>query len=129
MFDILAVTEYPFIIKMKEYLFSYGTLQNDKVQLEIFGRLLTGAKDILRGYKIASIEIKDEAFLPKGEQNIQLTLVNTVNETNSVEGVVFEISENELLSADTYEPKEYKRIKVKLESGQKAWAYTAADVA
>lgn len=35
--------------RMKEYLFSYGTLQRDEVQLELFGRLLTGKKDPLVG--------------------------------------------------------------------------------
>ena len=54
---------------MKEYLFSYGTLQKDKVQLDLFGRLLNGTKDILKGYKLFPIEIKDEKFLAKGEEN------------------------------------------------------------
>jgi hypothetical protein len=44
---------------MKEYLFSYGTLQKEKVQSDLFGRLLTGTKDILRGYKTSSIKITD----------------------------------------------------------------------
>jgi len=60
---------------MREYLFSYGTLQKDKIQLALFGRILQGWNDMLRGYKMISIEIKDNAFLAKGEENLQQTLI------------------------------------------------------
>src|SRR5258705_12516192 len=112
-------------MSMKELLFSYGTLQKEKVQVELFGRLLHGTKDILEGYKISSIEIKDEAFLSKGENKYQQTLIPSNNKIDKVEGMVFEISEEELLLADKYEPDNYKRIKVTLRSGKKAWIYLA----
>jgi gamma-glutamylcyclotransferase (GGCT)/AIG2-like uncharacterized protein YtfP len=108
---------------MKELLFSYGTLQKEKVQLELFGRLLNGAKDILGGYKLSPVEIKDESFLAKGEDKYQLTLIPSKDEI--VEGTIFEISEEELLLADRYEPENYKRIKVTLRSGKEAWIYVA----
>ena len=108
---------------MKENLFSYGTLQKEKVQLELFGRLLNGAKDILGGYKLSPVEIKDASFLAKGEDKYQLTLVPSKGD--AIEGMVFEISAEELLLADKYEPENYKRIKVALESGKKAWIYVA----
>lgn len=110
---------------MKENLFSYGTLQKAEVQLKLFGRSLNGAKDILKGYKLSSIEIKDESFLSKGEQKEQLTAVFTNNKNDFIEGTVFEISGEELFTADKYEPDNYKRLKVKLESGKKAWLYAA----
>lgn len=113
---------------MKENLFSYGTLQKSEVQLELFGRLLTGAKDILKGYKLSSIEIKDESFLAKGERKFQLTLILSKDNADIIEGTVFEISEEELLSADKYEPDNYKRVKVALESGKKAWIYAADEI-
>ena len=112
---------------MKENLFSYGTLQKEKVQLELFGRLLNGAKDILKGYKLSSIEIKDESFLAKGEEKFQKTLVPTKNDADIIEGTVFEISEDELCSADKYEPDNYKRVKVLLQSGEEAWIYLAVE--
>lgn len=111
---------------MKEYIFSYGTLQEDKVQLELFGRLLNGAQDVLRAYKSTSIEIKDESFLSKGEQKYQLTAIPSNGKNDFIEGTVFEISEEELLLADRYEPDGYQRIEVELESGKKAWIYAAA---
>lgn len=110
---------------MKENLFSYGTLQKEKVQIELFGRLLNGAKDILTGYKLSSFEIKDESFLAKGEQKDQLTAISTNDKNDFIEGMMFEISEPELLSADKYEPDNYRRFIVELESGKKAWIYIA----
>jgi hypothetical protein len=38
---------------------------------------------------------------------------------------VFTISKEELLLADNYETDDYKRIKVKLQSGKEAWVYVA----
>jgi gamma-glutamylcyclotransferase (GGCT)/AIG2-like uncharacterized protein YtfP len=110
---------------MKEFLFSYGTLQKEKVQLELFGRLLHGTKDILEGYKISTIEISDKEFLAKGEEKYQRTLIASNNNDDKVEGTVFEISEEELFVADKYEPANYKRIKAVLRSGKQAWIYVA----
>lgn len=110
---------------MMEKLFSYGTLQKDSVQLKLFGRLLNGTKDILEGYKISSIEIKDEAFLAKGEEKFQKTLTPSNDNADIVEGTALEISMEELLLADSYEPNNYQRIKVRLQSGKEAWIYTA----
>jgi gamma-glutamylcyclotransferase (GGCT)/AIG2-like uncharacterized protein YtfP len=108
-----------------EYIFSYGTLQKDEVQIRLFGRLLDGERDLLKGYKTSAVEITDKEFLATGEDNIQQTLVSTNNPEDSVKGVVFEISGEELLLADKYEPDNYSRIKVEFVSGNKAWIYVA----
>ncbi len=113
---------------MKENLFSYGTLQKERVQLKLFGRLLNASKDRLKGYKLSSIEIKDKTFLSKGEQNIQLTLIPSNNKNDTIEGTVLDISEEELLLADNYEPDNYKRVEVELASGRKAWVYMAVKI-
>ena len=91
--------------------------------MELFGRLLNGTKDILGGYKLSPVEIKDASFLAKGEDKYQLTLIPS--KTDAVEGMVFEVSEEELLLADRYEPENYKRIKVALRSGKEALVYVA----
>ncbi|MBS1920820.1 MAG: gamma-glutamylcyclotransferase [Bacteroidetes bacterium] len=110
---------------MNEFLFSYGTLQQEKTQVELFGRKLQGTIDELKGYKVVAIEIKDEMFLLRGEEKFQKTLVNTKNENDSVKGMIFEITEGELFFCDKYEPVNYKRIKAMLQSGREAWIYLA----
>lgn len=93
--------------------------------MKLFGRILNGAKDFLKGYKLSPIEITDESFITKGEKKIQATLNRTKNDSDFVEGIVFEISDEELLLADDYEPENYRRIKVALQSGKEAWIYIA----
>lgn len=104
-------------------LFSYGTLQKEKVQLELFGRLLSGQKDVLPGYKLESIEIKDQTTLILSEQQFHLIAFKSNNKNDKIEGTVFEITHEELLKADEYEVKDYKRINEVLESGKQAWVY------
>lgn len=108
---------------LTENLFSYGTLQKSEVQLKLFGRLLNGAKDFLGGCKLSPVEITDESFLATGADKNQMTLI--ASKEDAVEGTVFEISTEELLLADQYEPENYERKKVALRSGQEAWIYVA----
>ncbi len=100
-------------------------LQKEKVQLDLFGRLLHGTNDLLEGYRLSSIEIKDESFLAKGEAKQHQTLIASNDKAHKIEGTVFEISAEELLLADKYEPANYQRRQVMLLSGNKAWVYVA----
>ncbi|MEQ1921352.1 MAG: gamma-glutamylcyclotransferase family protein [Pyrinomonadaceae bacterium] len=110
---------------MSEYLFSYGTLQKAEVQLKLFGRLLNGSADSLEGFKTSEVEITDAAFLSKGEQSIQLTIVASGGD--QIDGTVFEVSSDELTHAEKYEPAEYSRVVVTLISGKRAWLYLKVD--
>lgn len=111
---------------MNEYLFSYGTLQKDKVQLETFGRLLKGSKDSLNGYKLSTIVILDQDVLAKSEQEIHLLAIPSEVVTDRINGVIFEITHEELLAADGYETDAYQRVKLRFESGKEAWIYIAS---
>jgi len=108
-----------------EWLFSYGTLQKTKVQLDLFDRILQGSPDALKGYRIAPIEIRDAAFLSTGEQKNQRIAIRSGHAKDIIRGTVFEMTEEELFLADSYEPMDYKRIMVLLESGKEAWIYAA----
>jgi hypothetical protein len=109
-------------------LFSYGTLLKEKVQIALFGRTLAGSAEVLRGYKVSTIEITDETFLSKGEGKYQKTLMISANKNDTVRGIVFAITGDELLIVDGYEPGNYKRTKVIVESGKKVWIYIAKEV-
>lgn len=104
-------------------LFSYGTLQQDEVQLSTFNRLLKGEADILQGYLLKEIRITDEEVIAKSGKEFHPILVYSGNENDQVRGMVFDISLEELLNADKYEVNEYKRVEICLRSGIMAWVY------
>jgi len=106
-----------------ENLFSYGTLQLEKVQLETFGRRLDGEPDALHGYKLVMVTITDEDFVIESGTANHRSLQFTGNSTDLVEGFVFKVTGNELEQADDYEPEGYERVRVQLRSGANAWVF------
>jgi gamma-glutamylcyclotransferase (GGCT)/AIG2-like uncharacterized protein YtfP len=107
------------------HLFSYGTLQQDGVQLSSFGRLLKGMPDALPGWKCEMLEITDAQVLAKSGMRFHPIIVPGAA-SDEVAGKVFEITEDELASADRYEVADYKRIAARLKSGIDAWVYVKA---
>ncbi|AEW87142.1 gamma-glutamylcyclotransferase [Flavobacterium columnare NBRC 100251 = ATCC 23463] len=107
-------------------LFSYGTLQLEKVQLENYGRILVGQKDVLKGYEIEKLLITDPKVLAKSEQEYHPIAVKTGNKSDCIKGIIFEITSAELEETDRYEVDQYHRILETFESGKKAWIYVAS---
>jgi gamma-glutamylcyclotransferase (GGCT)/AIG2-like uncharacterized protein YtfP len=108
---------------MKENLFSYGTLQLEKVQLESFERKLIGTKEILKGFTIEQLLITDKAVLEKSLQKYHPIAIPTNNPNNEIIGTLYSISKEELEQADLYEVSDYKRVKVSFVSGNQGWIY------
>ena len=107
------------------YLFSYGTLQQESVQMASFGRRLKGAPDALPGWKREMVEITDLDVLAKsGERFHPIVVPGTPRD--EIDGMVFEITDGELAAADRYEVADYKRIAARLKSGLEAWVYVKA---
>ncbi len=106
-----------------ERLFSYGTLQQENVQRETFGRLLNGAPDALVGYKREIVEITDPDVLAKSGERFHPIVVPSSDQEDRVEGTVFSITSAELAAADAYEVDDYERVAVTLASGAGAWVY------
>jgi gamma-glutamylcyclotransferase (GGCT)/AIG2-like uncharacterized protein YtfP len=110
---------------VSERLFSYGTLQQDEVQMASFGRLLKGVADALPGWRQEMVEITDPDVLAKSGQTHH-PIVLPGRRDDSVPGMVFEITADELAAADRYEVSDYKRMSVTLASGLVAWVYVKA---
>lgn len=107
------------------YLFSYGTLQQESVQIASFGRTLKGKPDALPGWRREMIEIIDcEVFCLSGERFHPILVPGSSGD--EIPGMVFEISEDELKRADAYEVEDYKRITARLKSGVEAFVYVKA---
>ena len=106
-----------------EKLFAYGTLQSEEVQVATFGRRLEGQPDALPQHRLTRITIEDEDFVTKSGTADHRNLQFTGNNSDVVEGIVFNVTAQELGQADTYEPEGYERVQVQLRSGTYAWVY------
>ena len=109
----------------KHYLFSYGTLQLDRVQIETYGRLLQGEKDSLLNYKLDKLKITDAEVIKKSGKEFHPIAMKTGISDDMIDGTIYEITEEELDSTDKYEVSDYKRVLETFVSGKKAWIYVA----
>jgi hypothetical protein len=108
-------------------LFSYGTLQQEDVQLSTFGRLLHGQPDELPGFEPSLVKIEDPQVVAAIGRTHHANVVFNGNNDSRVGGTVYEITDEELAAADSYEqPAAYKRILARLASGKQAWVYVDA---
>jgi len=110
---------------VSELLFSYGTLQQDGVQIAQFGRKLSGHADALVGWKQEMVEITDADVLAKSGKRFH-PIVMPGGDTDHVPGMVFEVTAAELAAADAYEVPDNKRVAARLASGATAWVYVKA---
>lgn len=104
-------------MESKEYLFTYGTLQEKNVQFSIFQRYLSGEAAMLPGFVIAKKKVL-------GQYPV---LEHTRNTADLLAGTVYELAPHELILADVYEGTGYQRIEVILQSGKKAWVYAESE--
>jgi gamma-glutamylcyclotransferase (GGCT)/AIG2-like uncharacterized protein YtfP len=110
---------------MTELLFSYGTLQQEDVQKASFGRILKGRADSLPGFRQDMIAIRDPEVVRTSGKAYH-PIVTPGEPSDSVPGMVFEITAEELAAADTYEVSDYERVAATLASGVTAWVYIKA---
>src|SRR4051812_46814108 len=105
-------------------LFSYGTLQQEDVQLSTFGRLLQGQRDELPGFEPSSVKIEDPQLVAASDKTHHANATFNGRSDSRVSGTAFEITDAELAAADRYEQlAAYKRIAARLASGKQAWVY------
>ncbi|MFL5242299.1 MAG: gamma-glutamylcyclotransferase family protein [Gemmataceae bacterium] len=108
-------------------LFSYGTLQQEDVQLSTFGRLLQGQRDELLGFEQSLVSIADPQVPVTSDETHYANVTFNGRNDSRVNGIVFEITDAELAAADQYEqPAGYKRVAAMLASGRQAWVYVYA---
>ncbi len=108
-------------------LFSYGTLQDERVQLATFGRRLAGRADALPGFETLQVRIDDPAEVAATGLTHYENAVPSSRADARVPGMALEVTEAELAHADEYErPAAYVRIAVVLASGTPAWVYVHA---
>jgi gamma-glutamylcyclotransferase (GGCT)/AIG2-like uncharacterized protein YtfP len=108
-------------------LFSYGTLQEDSVQLAIFGRRLEGQRDALVGFECSPVDIENPQFVATSGKSRHVNAEFNGRGDSRVSGTAFLVTDSELAVADDYErAADYVRRDVTLESGRTAWVYVSA---
>jgi len=94
-------------------LFTYGTLRDPATQQRLLGRTLgDGAPDTLRGYRLAKLTGIHEVYS-----------ILQPHAGSTVEGMLYEVSDDELDRLDAYEGEAYQSVSVRLVSKTRAWAY------
>ena len=109
-----------------EFLFSYGTLQLEAVQMATFRRQLAGISDALRGFDLVSLKIEDQTVISISGKAHHTMARFTGRASDVVSGTVFAVTPEEIQNADKYEVAAVKRVAVVLQSGVRAWAYVDA---
>ena len=109
-----------------EFLFSYGTLQLEAVQMATFGRQLAGTNDALRGYELVLLKIEDQRVVAISGKAHHTMARFTGRASHVISGKVFAVTPDEIHNADKYEVKAVKRVAVVLQSGVRAWVYVDA---
>jgi gamma-glutamylcyclotransferase (GGCT)/AIG2-like uncharacterized protein YtfP len=106
------------------FVFSYGTLQREDVQLSTFGRLLDGQRDELVGFEQSLVGIEDARLVASSGRTHNANVTFNGRDDSRVTGTVFEITDAELAAADQYEQvAAYARVEARLASGKRAWVY------
>ncbi len=93
------------------------------VQQENFGRKLIGAEDVLIGYRLEDLVIRDDNVLGISGRDVHPIAVHTGDPGDRIAGVLFEMDEQELTAADAYEVDDYVRVPAIFASGKKGWVY------
>ena len=109
-------------------LFSYGTLQDERVQVATFGRRLGGEANAIVGYQPSRVRIVDDALVASLGRTHHANATFTGVDADRVTGMVFTVTDAELEAADGYErPADYVRVSAILASGETAWVYVHRD--
>ena len=104
-------------------LFSYGTLQELRVQRALFGRELDGTPDALTGFVRGQVPVAEDDTLNADVSHYENAVISGRSE-DRIDGTALQVSDDELARADEYEaPADYVRVAVTLASGARAWVY------
>ena len=94
-------------------LFVYGTLTTGETLKNILGRVVHSMPATLDGYDGSkTITIENESY-SAAEKNTEC----------SIQGLLVEVTPEELEKLDVYETDAYRRKEVGLTNGEKAWVY------
>jgi gamma-glutamylcyclotransferase (GGCT)/AIG2-like uncharacterized protein YtfP len=108
-------------------IFSYGSLQQEAVQVSTYGRVLRGDSDELIGWVRTLIKVPGWHKAAAAGVSHYANVERSPESGGRVAGTVFELTDAELAATDAYErDSEYRRAVAVLASGRSAWVYVSA---
>lgn len=109
----------------KHLLFSYDILNFQDTQLELYGRKLHGTKDTISGYTLKDSKL-NELVISENKKAIPPQIaIKSKDTSDSIRGMVFEISGAELVQTDKKIVNHYHRIQATTDAGTEVWIYVA----
>lgn len=119
-FDVLGTDVLPVAFRnyanLETDLFVYGTLMDAIERGTVFSRQVITKNNTLDEYSKSSVKI----------ENIEYPALVS-DKSGKVDGVVFQVTPDELKKIDDWETCAYRRIRVTLKDDSKAWTYVKAD--
>ena len=108
-------------------IFTYGSLQEEAVQLKLYGRILRGERDSLLHCEREAIAVPPWHKAAASGITHYANVVFDPDNPGSVDGTVLELTDAELAASDGYEQDaDYVRVMTTLASGRRAWVYVSA---
>lgn len=109
-------------MSVTHWLFSYGTLRQSEVQVELFGGTLETVEDSLPGFRVEQLRITDPEVIALSGSD-EHPVLRRGGDGDVVSGSALVVSAGDLEQADRYEVDDYVRIAVTLASGRDAFVY------
>ncbi|WP_008635974.1 AAA family ATPase [Bizionia argentinensis] len=109
----------------KHLVFAYNNLKSNDTQTKYYGRLLKSTHDTIIGYKLNELVPENSSKDESNQINLQQIAVKSKEKSDRIEGVVFEITGEELIQTDRYEAYNCKRVLETTQSGTDVWIYVA----
>lgn len=113
-------------MSVTHWLFSYGTLRQPEVQIELFGGTLETVEDSLPGFRIERLRITDPEVIALSGSD-EHPVLRRGADGDVVNGSALAVTGTDLEHADRYEVDDYVRIAVTLASGRDAFVYIHRD--
>jgi gamma-glutamylcyclotransferase (GGCT)/AIG2-like uncharacterized protein YtfP len=111
-------------------IFSYGSLQEEAVQLSVYGRVLRAEPDEILNCVRERIAVPSRHKAAASGVTHYANVTFTAGSGGRVAGKVLELTETELTLTDDYErDAEYVRVTTILASGRHAWVYVSSGTA
>lgn len=107
----------------KHLLFSYGSLNSKELQLQHYGRIVHGSADILSGYTLYDTKINQYSTSTIKEIIPIKIARKSAEKSAQIEGMVLEITGEELVKTDKLVASDSKRVLVTTDTGTEAWLY------